>query len=103
MRVNFKKKFKNFKGEDVDQYICDVVAESLFNAGVSEQLKVDDADKFKAYAISQKLIVGDGVVDITTEEATLIKDLCMHCLTAGAYGQLYEIIEQLNSDKDETY
>ena len=31
--------------------------------------------------------------EITTEEGTLIKEVCGESLTAGGYGQVYELIE----------
>lgn len=34
-----------------------------------------------------------GILEITTEEGTLIKEVCGESLTAGGYGQVYELIE----------
>ena len=46
-----------------------------------------------AYVLCQRIIQGGGILEITTEEGTLIKEVCGECLTAGGYGQVYELIE----------
>ena len=47
-------------------------------------------DKFRAYVLCQRIIQGGGILEITTEEGTLIKEVCGECLTAGGYGQVYD-------------
>jgi len=43
--------------------------------------------------LCQRIIQGGGILEITTEEGTLIKEVCGESLTAGGYGQVYELIE----------
>jgi hypothetical protein len=59
------------------------------------ELPISNENKYKAYKLSQKLIAGKGEVEITSEEATLIKEITVNYLVAGAYGQIEEIIEQV--------
>ena len=92
MKVDFNRKFKNYDGVELaGQNIASAVAEALFNYGKDKP--VSREDKFKAYVLCQRIIQNEGTLGITTEEATLVKDVCGECLTAGGYGQIYEIIE----------
>nr|DAJ04724.1 MAG TPA: hypothetical protein [Caudoviricetes sp.] len=92
MKVNLNKQFKDFKGEELKgESIAYSVAEALFFYGKDKPVSNDD--KFKAYCISQKIIKSNGDIEITAEEACLIKEVCGEALTAGGYGQVYDIIE----------
>lgn len=92
MKVNLNRKFRSFKGNELaGDNIATAVAEALFNYG--KEKPVSREDKFKAYALCQRIVQNDGVLEMTTEEATLIKDVCGEFLTAGGYGQVYELIE----------
>jgi hypothetical protein len=95
MKVNFNRKFKNFKGQETGELIYDKIAEALFLGGANAELPISNENKYKAYKLSQKLIAGKGEVEITSEEATLIKEITANYLVAGAYGQIEEIIEQV--------
>ncbi|WP_455670221.1 hypothetical protein [Phocaeicola faecalis] len=93
MKVNLNKKFKDFRGNELSgDNIALSIAEALFFYGKDKPVNRDD--KFKAYCLSQKIIQNDGIIEITTEEATLIKEICGEGLTAGGYGQVYELIEK---------
>ena len=59
---------------------------SLFNYGKDKPVGRDE--KFRAYVLCQRIIQGGGILEITTEEGTLIKEVCGECLTAGGYGQV---------------
>lgn len=92
MKVDFNRKFRSYDGRELaGQNIASAVAEALFNYGKDKP--VSHEDKFKAYVLCQRIIQNNGTLDITTEEATLIKEVCGECLTAGGYGQIYELIE----------
>lgn len=92
MKVNLNKQFKDFKGEELKgESIAYSVAEALFFYGKDKPVSNDD--KFKAYCISQKIIKSNGDIEITAEEACLIKEVCGEALTAGGYGQIHDIIE----------
>lgn len=92
MKVNFNVNFRTFTGEETQERIADVVAQSLYNYGKDKQVKRDD--KFTAYVLCQRIMQNPSAVEITTEEATLIKEACADVLTAGGYGQVYQLIEQ---------
>lgn len=95
MKVNFNKRFRDYNGVEIKgETIGMTVAKSLFNHGGAEAVDADT--KFRAYLLSQKIAQAMGDVDITVEDAALIKEVCGKSLTAGGYGQVCGIIEQNN-------
>lgn len=93
MKVNFKVPFKSYKGQETNEMIADKVAEALFTAGTQGN-QISNANKYKAYKICKRICETDGDVEITTEEASLIKEVCANYLVAGGYGQIHELIEE---------
>ena len=92
MKVDLNRRFKDFNGTELGgDTIATAVAEALFNYGKEKPVGRDE--KFKAYVLCQRIIQNGGVLEITTEEGTLIKEVCGECLTAGGYGQVYKLIE----------
>ena len=92
MKVNFNVKFKGLHGEELDRLISDALAEAMYSAG-SEGNQIPNEEKFVAYKICTRIISSKNEIEITTEEASLIKRVAANCFTAGAYGQIYELIE----------
>lgn len=93
MKVNLNKRFKDFRGKESNEVIADKVAEALYSAGAIPEWSIRREDKFRAYKLCQKIINDNGVIEIESEDASLIKDVCSNFLTAGAYGQVHELIE----------
>lgn len=92
MKVDLNRRFKDFNGNELGgDTIATAVAEALFNYGKEKPVGRDE--KFEAYVLCQRIIQNGGVLEITTEEGTLIKEVCGECLTAGGYGQVYKLIE----------
>ncbi|WP_099465556.1 alkylhydroperoxidase [Parabacteroides provencensis] len=112
MKVNFNKSFKNYKGEDVlvdtevikegkkvieqrPQMISDMVCRCLFSGETIERIgdaEKDNANKLKAHSLCMRIIAAKGAVELTTEEATLIKQ-AVSGLNAGGYAQIVNLIE----------
>ena len=88
MKVDLNSRFRGFDGNELGG---DNIATALFNYGKDKPVGRDE--KFRAYVLCQRIIQGGGILEITTEEGTLIKEVCGECLTAGGYGQVYELIE----------
>ena len=93
MKVNLNKRFRDFKGNETNGIISDKVAEALYSAGAIPEWAIKREDKFRAYKLCQQIINSQGIIEIESEDATLIKDVCANFLTAGAYGQVHELIE----------
>lgn len=107
MKVNFNNAFKNYKGEEilvkketiekdgqkkiveVPQLIKDTVCQCLFTCGEN----FTQEEKYKAYKLNQSIVNSTKDVEISTEDASLIKKVCCGSLTAGAYGQISDLIE----------
>lgn len=93
MKVNLNRKFRDFKGNETNDIISDKVAEALYSAGAIPEWAIKREDKFRAYKLCQQIINSKGIIEIESEDATLIKEVCANFLTAGAYGQVHELIE----------
>ena len=93
MKVDLNMRFRGFKGNELDgDNVATAVAEALFNYGKDKPVGRDE--KFKAYVLCQRIIQGGGVLDLESEDVTLIKEVCGESLTAGGYGQVYELVER---------
>lgn len=93
MKVDLNRRFRGFKGSELDgDNVATAVAEALFNYGKDKPVGRDE--KFKAYVLCQRIIQGGGVLDLESEDVTLIKEVCGESLTAGGYGQVYELVER---------
>lgn len=93
MKVNFNRQFVGAKSEPLKENIADTIAAYMFNlAGLNDKPATRE-QKMTAYRIYKKIVENPSSVDITTEEASFIKDVCGETLTAGAYGQIEDIIE----------
>ena len=95
MKVNFNRKIRDFKGLESNEAMSDIVAQALYQAGGNEDGLTAD-DKFRAYKLCQCVISASErgeSVNISAEDAALIKKVCEKCYVAGAYGQICEIIE----------
>lgn len=104
MRLNFHVAFKNAAGDDAYetingdkhvQMIDDVVCQGLFDGRFlklsGEECK-DARLKLQAFELYQKIRTANGEVEITAEEASMIKQMAL-ILSPGAYGQIYQLIE----------
>ena len=93
MKVDLNRRFRGFKGNELDgDNVATAVAEALFNYGKDKPVGRDE--KFKAYVLCQRIIQGGGVLYLESEDVTLIKEVCGESLTAGGYGQVYELVER---------
>ena len=97
MKVNLNQSFKDFKGNEVKVngqavLISDEVGKILFNMGTSGNTPLSSDEKYMAYKLCNKLC-RSGQIDLSTEEAAFIIKACGEQLTAGAYGQVRDLIE----------
>lgn len=97
MKINFNQPFKDFRGNVVlangkPVMMADEVGRTLYNAGSAKQLTAEE--KYEAYKICTRITTSDGEVDITAEDGATILRLCAETMTAGAYGQIKDLIEK---------
>ena len=49
-------------------------------------------EKWRDYKISQKLIAGGRIIDMEAEDAAMIKVVWAQCLAAGVFGQICDLM-----------
>mgnify|MGYP007060518147 CR=1 FL=1 len=105
MKVNLNRNLLDFRGREFIELVNgkeskksvrDLVA--LFAAGSNPQKNMETSKKLRAYKMLQQIISNRGVLDIETEDAALLKEICGEYLTAGTYGQIYDLIEGGNKE-----
>ena len=92
-KVDLNKNFLDYRGNETKERIADKVAEALYSAGAIPEWAIKREEKWRAYKLCQQIINNKGVIEIESEDATLIKEVCANFLTAGEYGQIHELIE----------
>jgi hypothetical protein len=95
MKVNFNVPFKNVKGESMtkdgkEQLVKDVLAPVMFEGNWISS--TSPKEKLMSYDLSTRIYAADGEIEITIEEATLIKQGAQ-ILNAVGYSQIYKLIE----------
>lgn len=99
MKVNFNKAFRDAFGKVINEngnevIMRDQLAQILFGGQFLERSgKADDASKLASYRLSLKIAESEGEIDITAEEAVMVKQAAS-VLTAGAYGQICDLVEK---------
>lgn len=100
MKVNFYDCFKDFDGQPLHingepQLVSRIVAQCLFNGtGIrpSGNQQTDADKKLRAYRLCMQIMDAVGEIDITAENAVLIKE-AVSGLTPGCYSQVVKLIE----------
>lgn len=93
MRVNFNVCVKGFDGKESGNNLGTVLGRNIFFFADSPGFQLPYEDKYKAYQLGKRISESDGEIEITTEEATLIKRIASVVLTIGGYGQVVDLIE----------
>ena len=101
MKVNFYDCFKDFDGPPLHingepQLVSRIVAQCLFNGtGIrpSGNQQTDADKKLRAYRLCMQIMDAVGEIDITAEDAVLIKE-AVSGLTPGCYSQVVQLIEK---------
>lgn len=99
MKRNFKKVLMGFNNKPVVNkdgsatVICNLLGEALFLASPNSKTSIEPGDMMRAYNLANQLCQHPEEVELSTEDATLIKKIAAQTLVAGAYGQVYNIIE----------
>lgn len=97
--MNFKKAIVGFDGKPLlkkngdEIQMNDEVCMHLYNAGQLKGVSLSEEQKYKAYRLCMRISKNPSDVEITTEEGTLIKGICHEKMSAGAYGQVVDVIE----------
>lgn len=100
MKLNFDRNFTDCFGREIHNEStgkASNIGESLcmviFNLNTLGGQPMPPEKKYKAHRICRKIAATPGEVEITTEEATLLKEIASEAYSTGAYGQVVDIIE----------
>ena len=110
MKINFNKRLAGFDNKDVEvksddkdeiedknkkpEYLLikDVVV-NILSANYKDDIKTKPEEKLTRFELAIKIKNADSAVELTVEEATLIKKLAAKGGTILAYGRICELIE----------
>lgn len=99
MKVNFDKAFSDCFGKEINggQGGCHNIAETLctqlFNLSTLRGTPVPAERKYQAYKLCQRIAANPREVELTTEDCSLLKEVASETYSAGAYGQVVDLIE----------
>lgn len=95
MTVNLDKNFLDAFGRPIENgRIADKLGMLLFNLSTVHGTPVTPEKKYAAYQMCQRINSNASAVELSLEEAAMIKDACAEHLSAGAYGQVVDLLEK---------
>ena len=53
---------------------------------------MNEDEKYESYKLMTRINAADGDMDISDKESVLIKKCCNKTLTAGAFGQIFDLL-----------
>ena len=65
----------------------------LFNLSTLRGTPVPAERKYQAYKLCQRIAANPREVELTTEDCSLLKEVASETYSAGAYGQVVDLIE----------
>ena len=93
MKVNLKTSLKAFDGADVTDATGPVLISTLCINALMKEDTVAGAEKMKRFLLARRIYDAEGDLDITVEEASLIKDLVGSTFAPIVVGRVYELLE----------
>lgn len=102
MEVNLKRPFVDNYGDAVCELrkgipeqteIGRQVSKILFNLSSLGGVPLDADQKYEAYRLCRRITATPEKVELTAEDVVFLKRVCGEQLSAGAYGQVYDILE----------
>jgi hypothetical protein len=95
MKVNLNHCFVDAFGKQIEKSnIAEKLGMVLFNLSTVNGAPLGGAKKYEAYSLCHRIASNPEAVELTVEEAALLKDVCAEQLSAGAYGQIVDLIEK---------
>lgn len=94
MKVNLNCSFRDYKGLPIEgTNISDMVCKSLFSVATLDGRSLSLDEKYMAYKLCNKIMRAVSDVTLSSEETVFIQKICSEVLTAGAIGQLKDLLE----------
>lgn len=103
MKVNFSKPFVDalgnpiIEGAGTPQMISERLCIALFNVSAIGGKPITGEQKYQAYKIMCAVRQNASEVELSAEDASFVKLIAAEVLSAGAYGQVYDTIENAES------
>ena len=93
MKINLNKQFKDITGADIaGETYADALAKGLyFGRGISV---TNGDEKYAAYKLSTRIIAEKNEIELSGDDAVLIRKVASSVLTPGAYGQVIDLLEK---------
>lgn len=104
MRVNLKRPIVGLDRKPVPHkdgtptMANEEVAVYLYNLSNVKGVNLTSEQKYRAYILCMRIASSPDCLELTTEEACLIKDVCCEKMSAGAYGQIVDMIENFENN-----
>ena len=101
MKANFDKPFSDCFGKEISngksgpQNVAESLCAQLFNLATLKGTPVSAEKKYQAYKLCQRIASHPREVELATEDCLLIKEVAAEIYSAGAYGQIVDIIESV--------
>lgn len=95
MKRNFNRVIRDFDGQPLknaggkEEKMGELIARQLFAVNYGKNAD----EKLRAYKLCNKLVSNPENAEITTEDATMIKEVMAGTCAAGLYGQVVDLIE----------
>lgn len=94
-KVNLDRPFTDCFGEEIKgKNMAEQISMNLFNLSTLHGVTVSADKKYEAYKLCNRIAANPREVELTSEERVLIEDLSEDVFSAGAYGQIVDIIEE---------
>lgn len=98
MNINLNVPFVDLMGKPIyengkEANVADRIASLLFNLSALHKEPLNAEQKYQAYKLCTAIIHSPSSVELSAEQASFIKDVCSEAFSAGAYGQVVDIIE----------
>lgn len=99
MEVDFHRNFRDAFGEDIldeqgeRREIGRTMSNHLYSCSSLGGKPLSGEEKYLAYKLSKKIAGSTGATELSLEEGAFLKKLGAQVLSAGAYGELLDLIE----------
>lgn len=99
MKRNFNIPFTDYNGNPVKENnqiltIGRSLSSALFQVSKIGNSPLSENEKYAAYSLSRQLMKAEGDMEISVDEALLIKRVAYESYSAGGYGQIVDLIEE---------
>lgn len=95
MKVNFNRSFTDCFGQELSEKknVAEQLGMFLFNLSSLGGSPLSGERKYTAYSLCRRICSNPDVVEMSTEEASFLKEVCAEVFSSGAYGQVVDLIE----------